>query len=283
MTIGVSQMHVSRLLAASLEELAPAHRATTRRIDTHRRRFPSSQERSLSDRIRRARPPWRSGIGGVREMDGAIRRRFWVGYRATHHPERIVYDRSGGACAEPGGHRREGPERRGPRAHLLCRGRGGLDRTGLQPGRHPRLRGHRHRRPAGAHHHHPGLRPDAVHLLRLQGDELRRPRLRHHLHLGRAGLRAEDRLVGRLGHRGRRPSGHGQPGPDRRPVRLPPLQRQRDRPQFEQRLGPAGRRHLDRGDDVPSATSASRSRPTSRRPCSASSSPCSWCSPSWPW
>ena len=42
----------------------------------------------------------------------------------------------------------------------------------------------------------------------------------------------------------------------------------------EQRLGAAGRGPLDRGDDLRSVTSASRSRPTSRRRCSASSSPC---------
>ena len=37
------------------------------------------------------------------------------------------------------------------------------------------------------------------------------------------------RMVGRLGDRRRRHPGHGQPGPDRRPVRLPPLRRQHHR------------------------------------------------------
>ena len=48
-------------------------------------------------------------------------------------------------------------------------------------------------------HHDPRLRPDAVHLLRLQGVELRRPRLRHHVHLGDPRLRPQDRVVGGWG------------------------------------------------------------------------------------
>ena len=111
------------------------------------------------------------------------------------------------------------------------------------------LRGHRHRRPAGADHHHPGLRPDAAHLLRLQGDEQRRPRLRHDLHLGDPGLRAQDGVAGWLGDHRRRHPGDGQPGPDRRPVRLPALRCQWDRAQRRQRMGAAGRDPVDRGHD----------------------------------
>src|SRR6266705_4782495 len=59
-----------------------------------------------------------------------------------------------------------------------------------------------------------------------------------------------NRLGGRLGHHRRRRAGHGQPGPGRRPVRLPAVQRQGDRVQPGQRLGAAGRRAVDRGDDL---------------------------------
>ena len=55
------------------------------------------------------------------------------------------------------------------------------------------------------------------------------PGLRHHLHVGDPGLRAEDRVDGWMGHRRRRHPGHGQPGPGGRAVRVPALQRQRDR------------------------------------------------------
>ena len=79
--------------------------------------------------------------------------------------------------------------------------------------------------------------PMLLHLLRLQGDELRRPRLRDHLHLGRPGLRSEDRAGWGMGHRGRRRARHGQPGPDRRPVRLPPLQCRRHRQQPDAAAG----------------------------------------------
>ncbi len=48
-------------------------------------------------------------------------------------------------------------------------------------------------------------------------------------------------LGGRLGHRRRRRPGHGQPGPGRRAVHLPAVQRQRHRAQPGQRLGAAGR------------------------------------------
>ncbi len=68
-------------------------------------------------------------------------------------------------------------------------------------------------------------------LLRLQGAELRRPRLRHHVHLGREGLRPQDGLVRRVGHRGGRHPRDGQPGPDRGAIRLPTLRRRRHRVQ----------------------------------------------------
>src|SRR6266702_4108511 len=59
------------------------------------------------------------------------------------------------------------------------------------------------------------------------------------------------RLGGRLGHPRRRRAGHGQPGPGRRPLRLPAVQRRGDRVQPGQRLGAAGRRVVARGDDLP--------------------------------
>ncbi len=48
-------------------------------------------------------------------------------------------------------------------------------------------------------------------------------RLRHHLHLGHQGVRAQDRVDGRLGHHRRRRHRHGQPGPDRRPATCSPF------------------------------------------------------------
>ena len=106
------------------------------------------------------------------------------------------------------------------------------------------------RRPAVAGHRDPGLRPDAVHRDRLPGTEQGRPRLRHHLHLGDPRVRAEDRLARRLGHPGRRHPRHGQPGPGRRPVRLPAVQRRRHRQRPDQRLGAARGRAVDRADDL---------------------------------
>ena len=93
------------------------------------------------------------------------------------------------------------------------------------------------------------LRPDAADLDRLQRAEQGRPGLRHHVHLGDARVRAEDRLGGRLGHRRGRRAGDGQPGPGRGPVRVPAVQRQGHREQPDQRLGAAGRHHLDHPDD----------------------------------
>ena len=58
-----------------------------------------------------------------------------------------------------------------------------------------------------------------------QRAEQGRPGLRHDLHLGHPGVRAEDRLDGRLGHHRRRRPGDGQPRPGRRPVRVPAVQR----------------------------------------------------------
>ena len=48
------------------------------------------------------------------------------------------------------------------------------------------------------------LRPDPAHLDRLPRAEPGRPGLRHHLHLGNPGVRAQDRLDGRMGHPRRR-------------------------------------------------------------------------------
>ena len=59
----------------------------------------------------------------------------------------------------------------------------------------------------------------------------------------------EDGLAGWLGDRRRRHPRDGQPGPDRRPVRVPALRRQRHRTQRGQRVGAAGRDHVDRGHD----------------------------------
>ena len=103
---------------------------------------------------------------------------------------------------------------------------------------------------AGAGHRGAGLRPDPVRLDRLPAAEQARARLRHHLHLGDQGLRAEDRLDGRLGHHRRRRAGDGEPGPGRRAVRLPALRRRRHRQQPDQRLGAAGRPDLDGRDDL---------------------------------
>ncbi len=66
------------------------------------------------------------------------------------------------------------------------------------------------------------------------------------------GVRPEDWLGRRLGHRRGRHPGHGQPGPGRRSVRVPadPGPEQLDRDESGQRLGAAGGRHLDRRDDL---------------------------------
>ncbi len=99
---------------------------------------------------------------------------------------------------------------------------------------------------------HTGVHPDPVLLDRLQRDEQGGPGLRDHVHLGGAGVRPEDRLGWRVGHRGRRHPGHGQPGAGGRAVRVParpgPQQRHRDQP--GQRLGAARRGHLDHRDDL---------------------------------
>ena len=113
---------------------------------------------------------------------------------------------------------RQGPQRRRARADLHRRHRRGVDRARVQPGRHPGVRGRRGRA-AGADRGRARLRPDAADLDRLQRAEQGRPGLRHHVHLGDARVRAEDRLVRRLGHRRRRHPGHGEPGPGGRPVR----------------------------------------------------------------
>ena len=77
----------------------------------------------------------------------------------------------------------------------------------------------------------------------------RRPGLRHDLHLGHPRLRAQDGLAGRLGDHRRRHPGDGQPGPDRRAVRVPALRCQRHRAQRRQRVGAPGRDPVDRGHD----------------------------------
>ena len=66
------------------------------------------------------------------------------------------------------------------------------------------------------------------------------------------GVRPEDRLGRRLGHRRGRHPGHGQPGPGRGQYVFLLIQgaEQRHRDQPGQRLGAAGRRHLDRRDDL---------------------------------
>ena len=74
------------------------------------------------------------------------------------------------------------------RPDLQHGGGGRQHRSRLQPGGHPRLRRGGHRA-AGTGRHRPGLRPHAVHRLRLQGAEQRRPRLRDDLHLGGAHVR----------------------------------------------------------------------------------------------
>ena len=93
------------------------------------------------------------------------------------------------------------------------------------------------------------LRPDAADLDRLQRAEQGRPGLRHHVHLGHPRVRAEDRLGRRLGHR-------------RADVLvMASLAQVASQYVFllfdakgigsnaDQRLGAAGRHHLDRADD----------------------------------
>ena len=85
------------------------------------------------------------------------------------------------------------------------------------------------------------VHPDLPHLDRLQRAEQGRPGLRHDVHLGRAGVRAEDRLGRRLGDRRRRRARHGQPRAGRRAVRVPAVRREGHRRQRDERLGAARR------------------------------------------
>ena len=75
----------------------------------------------------------------------------------------------------------------------------------------------------------PGVHPDAVRLGRLQRAEQGRPGLRDDVHLGDEDVRAHHGVARGLGDHRRRRAGHGQPGPGHRPVRVLPVQRQRDR------------------------------------------------------
>jgi len=118
-------------------------------------------------------------------------------------------------------------------------------------GRHPRLRGDRDppvcRRPSSPSW--PSCRCWLI-LIRVQGAPTAAdPDCGTTFTLGHADLRAQDGVAGWVGDHRRRHPGDGQPGPDRRPVRLLALQCQRDRPQRRQRLGAAGRGHVDRGHD----------------------------------
>ena len=92
----------------------------------------------------------------------------------------------------------QGPQVRCPRPGLQHRHRGRLDRSRLQPGGHPGLRGGPGR-PPGPGGGRAGLHPDAVLLDRLQRAEQGRPGLRDHVHLGergRSGRRPAGRAAG---------------------------------------------------------------------------------------
>ena len=147
------------------------------------------------------------------------------------------------------GGRRQGAQVRCAEPGLQHRDRRRLDRARLQPGRHPRPHRRGRRRPL-ADHRRARLRADAVRLDRLQRAQQGRPRLRDDLHLGHADLRAVGGLARGLGHHRVRRAGHGQPGAGDRPVRVPALQRQGDRPQPDERLGAPRRRPLHRAADL---------------------------------
>ena len=168
-----------------------------------------------------------AGPGGL--QPGKVRN----GHRADH-------------CGAAG---RQGPQVGRPWAGLHHHHRDRLRRAGLQHRRDAGVRG-RLRRAAVAGRRRPRVRAHAVLLDRLQRAEQGGSRLRHHVHVGDARVRPENGMGGRLGdHRRRRP-GHGEPGPGRRPVRVPAVQRQGHRVGPDQRLGAAGRCAVDRGDDL---------------------------------
>ena len=143
----------------------------------------------------------------------------------------------------------EGPQDRRARPRVQrCHGRR-LHGAGVQPCGHARV----DRRRGGSRR--PGrraarLHPHAADVDRVQRAEQGRPGLRDHVHLGGPGVRPAHRLGGRLGDRGRRHPGHGQPGAGRRAVRLPAVWRRRHRQQPDERLGAVRRRGVDHRDDL---------------------------------
>ena len=122
-----------------------------------------------------------------------------------------------------------------------------LHRTGVQPRRHDRRR-RAGRGPAVARGDDPRLPADALHRGGLPAAQPGRPRLRHDVHLGDPRVRAAHRVDGRLGHRGGGRHRHGQPGRDRRPVRLPARRRWTACRQHLRDDG--GRGPVDRADDL---------------------------------
>ena len=163
-----------------------------------------------------------------------------------------------GAC-------RQGAQARRPRSDLEHRDRCRLDGARLQPGRHPRA----------SIVATVGLVSPIVVLLAFIPmlfisfgyKELNKadPDCGTTFTWGDPDVRPEDRVDGRLGdHRRRRPR-HGQPGPGRRPVRVPAVQRQRHRRERHQRMGAPGRGFcLIVAMTCDLLRRASRSRPTSR-------------------
>ena len=158
--------------------------------------------------------------------------------RTTHgHNDRPARPRAG-AARPPAA--QEGRDQL-PEQH---RDRRRVDRPGLQPGRHDRIRRPdlRHRRPYAGRDHRL-LHPDVLHRRGLQRDEQGRPRLRddvlmdHPVDGGRLGL--GDRLDGDLlRHRRQR-----QPGADRRNLRLHPVRAQQRGRQHGGRDDPRRRVH----------------------------------------